>query len=227
MDFQTRGGNKVGGGGVASSTLANEDRRERLRKLAMETIDLTKDPYFRRNNIGSYDCALCCTIHTNEGSYLAHTQGKKHQTNLAKRAHKEQLHQQKQNPNNITEIPISYNIKRNFVKIGIPGYKVTKMKDANTLQKSILFHIEYNKIGIGITPRYRLMSSYEQKIEMPNDKYQYIIFAAEPYETIAFKIPNYEVDNSEDKYLCNWDEDSKVYTVQIYFKDNIIKSNYN
>ena len=101
------------------------------------------------------------------------------------------------------------------------------MKDANTLQKSILFRIEYNKIGIGITPRYRLMSSYEQKIEMPNDKYQYIIFAAEPYETIAFKIPNFEVDNSEDKYLCNWDEDSKVYTVQIYFKDSQIKSNYN
>jgi hypothetical protein len=29
------------------------------------------------------------TLHTNEGSYLAHTQGKKHQNNLAERAAKE------------------------------------------------------------------------------------------------------------------------------------------
>jgi hypothetical protein len=28
------------------------DRRERLRRLAMETIDLAKDPYFMRNHLG-------------------------------------------------------------------------------------------------------------------------------------------------------------------------------
>lgn len=41
-----------------------------------------------RNHLGSYECKLCLTLHNNEGSYLAHTQGKKHQTNLAKRAAK-------------------------------------------------------------------------------------------------------------------------------------------
>ena len=38
---------------------------------------------------GSYECKLCLTLHNNEGSYLAHTQGKKHQANLARRADKE------------------------------------------------------------------------------------------------------------------------------------------
>jgi splicing factor 3A subunit 2 len=38
-----------------------------------------------RNHIGTYECRLCLTLHSNEGSYLAHTQGKKHQTNLARR----------------------------------------------------------------------------------------------------------------------------------------------
>jgi hypothetical protein len=82
----------------------NADRRERLRKLALETVDLNKDPYFMRNHLGksplhrmycenmilgetdldigsirarlagSYECKLCLTIHTNEGNYLAHTQ---------------------------------------------------------------------------------------------------------------------------------------------------------
>ena len=220
MDFQNRAGNRVGGGGVASFSQMNQDRRERLCRLAMETLDLSKDPYFMKNNIGSYECRLCLTIHTNEGSYLAHTQGKKHQTNLAKRQLKDQMLQSKmnnQNQNsNITQnnFPIS-----TYTKIGVPGYKITKMKDASTLQQSILFEIEYTHIIEGIVPRYRVMSAFEQKVELPDDKYQYVIFAAEPYENIAFKVPNYEIDNSEDKYFCNWDEETKVYSVQIYFRD--------
>lgn len=40
----------------------------------METIDLSKDPYFMRNHLGQYECRLCLTLHNNEGNYLAHTQ---------------------------------------------------------------------------------------------------------------------------------------------------------
>jgi len=42
MDFQHRPGGKTGTGGVASASDANRDRRERLRQLALETIDLNK-----------------------------------------------------------------------------------------------------------------------------------------------------------------------------------------
>ena len=42
MDFQNRVGSKTGGGGVASTAETNRDRKERLRLLALETIDLTK-----------------------------------------------------------------------------------------------------------------------------------------------------------------------------------------
>ena len=42
MDFQNRVGAKTGGGGVASWSESNRDRRERLRQLALETIDLNK-----------------------------------------------------------------------------------------------------------------------------------------------------------------------------------------
>ena len=42
VDFQNRVGSKFGGGGVADASQANIDRRERLRKLALETIDLAK-----------------------------------------------------------------------------------------------------------------------------------------------------------------------------------------
>jgi hypothetical protein len=53
------------------------DRRERLRRLALETIDLSKDPYFMRNHLGQYECRLCLTLHNNEGNYLAHTQARR------------------------------------------------------------------------------------------------------------------------------------------------------
>ncbi|KAK0234877.1 hypothetical protein EDD85DRAFT_955765 [Armillaria nabsnona] len=70
---QNRVGSKFGGGDVAGASETNVDRRERLRKLALETIDLAKDPYILRNHLGSLECRLCLTLHTNEGSYLAHT----------------------------------------------------------------------------------------------------------------------------------------------------------
>lgn len=58
MDFQNRPGGKTGGGGVASWSESNRDRRERLRQLALETIDLNKDPYFMKNHLGR---VLICT----------------------------------------------------------------------------------------------------------------------------------------------------------------------
>ena len=68
------------------------------------------------------------------------------------------------------------------------------------------------------------MSSYEQKVEQPDDKYQYLCFAAEPYETIAFKIPNLEIDFTEGKYFDAWDKEKRKYTLQIFFKDRRLQS---
>lgn len=44
------------------------------------------------------------------------------------------------------------------------------------------------EIADGIFPRHRFMSAYEQRVEPPDRKWQYLLFAAEPYETIAFKV---------------------------------------
>jgi hypothetical protein len=45
-------GSKPGSGGAATAQNEAIDRRERLRRLALETIDLAKDPYFMRNHLG-------------------------------------------------------------------------------------------------------------------------------------------------------------------------------
>ncbi|CAN0878702.1 Splicing factor 3A subunit 2 [Linum grandiflorum] len=196
-------GSKPGSGGAASSQNEAIDRRERLRRLALETIDLAKDPYFMRNHLGSYECKLCLTLHNNEGNYLAHTQGKRHQTNLAKRAAREA----KESPALPQPNKRKVNIKKS-VKIGRPGYRVTKQFDPETKQRSLLFQIEYPEIEDNTKPRHRFMSSYEQKVQSYDKSYQYLLFAADPYEIVAFKVPSTEIDKSTPKF----------FSLQLYFK---------
>ncbi|KAL0309653.1 UNVERIFIED_CONTAM: Splicing factor 3A subunit [Sesamum calycinum] len=206
-------GSKPGSGGAASAQNEAIDRRERLRRLALETIDLAKDPYFMRNHLGSYECKLCLTLHNNEGNYLAHTQGKRHQTNLAKRAAREAKEAPAQPQPHKRKIAL-----KKIVKIGRPGYRVTKQFDPETKQRSLLFQIEYPEIEDNTKPRHRFMSSFEQKIQPFDKRYQYLLFAAEPYEIIAFKVPSTEIDKSTPKFFSHWDPDSKMFTLQLYFK---------
>lgn len=222
MDYQNRAGSKFGGGGVASQSATNADRRERLRKLALETIDLDKDPYFFKNHVGSFECRLCLTVHQNDGSYLAHTQGRKHQTNLARRAAKEQKEAQKDGV--LGGVPGAFGVggvqvKRNVVKIGRPGYKITKTRDPISRQQGLLFQLQYPEITPGVEPKVRFMSAFEQKVDDPPDKnFQYLLVAAEPYETCGFKLQAREIDRREGKFWTWWDNDSREYWIQVLFK---------
>ncbi|UKK01909.2 splicing factor 3a subunit 2 [Theileria orientalis] len=213
IDFQNRVGHKTGSGAPASAHDIAADRRERLRKLALETFDLSKDPYFTKNHIGQIECRLCLTIHTTESSYLSHTQGRKHQTNLARRAAKEQR-------DAFTAMaPQTKVFKAPTIKIGRPGYRITKMRDPVTRQPALLFEIEFPEIQGA--PKYRFMSAFEQKMEIPPDpNYQFLLFAADPYETIGFKVPNLEIDNGPNKLYTYFDEKRKLFIFQVHFKLN-------
>ncbi|KAL9050321.1 MAG: hypothetical protein Q9162_006709 [Coniocarpon cinnabarinum] len=216
MDYQNRAGSKFGGGGVASQSATNADRRERLRKLALETIDLDKDPYFFKNHVGSFECRLCLTVHQNDGSYLAHTQGRKHQTNLARRAAREEREGKNREDRLNQGLMAGVQVKKNAMKIGRPGYKINKVRDPVSKQQGLLFHLQYPEIGKDVKPRIRFMSAWEQKIEEPDKSYQYLLVAAEPYETCAFKL---EARDVERERQWDWfDEDSKEFWVQIMFR---------
>ncbi|GAA5944413.1 spliceosome assembly protein PRP11 [Sporobolomyces koalae] len=218
MDFQNRVGSKFGGGGVANADAQAVDRRERLRKLALETIDLAKDPYILRNHLGGLECRLCLTIHTNEGSYLAHTQGKKHQTNLARRAARDA-----HDPNHYAAQMAAQQAQKaqvqtkTFIKIGMPGYQVTKVRDPITGQLGLLFQIHYPEIKDGVKPRHRFMSAFEQKVELPDRNWQYLLIAAEPYQTISFKIQAREIDSTDGINWEHWDADTKTLSLQFLF----------
>ena len=217
IDFQNRAGSKPGAGGVQSSEQAAIDRRERLRKLAMESIDLNKDPYFMRNHLGTFECKLCLTLHNTESNYLAHTQGKRHQQNLARRAMKEasQTAPLPAGPAQST----TFVEKRHTIKIGRPGYKVTKSRDLATKQRTLLFELDYPEASDDVQPRHRFMSAFEQRVEPPDKNFQYLLFACEPYETIGFKIPNHDLDKDPLRFFSNWDPLSKKFSLTLQFKD--------
>lgn len=222
MDYQNRAGSKFGGGGVASTSATNADRRERLRKLALETIDLDKDPYFFKNHVGSFECRLCLTVHQNDGSYLAHTQGRKHQTNLARRAAREQK-EGRAGTDPVTGLPIGMvgaqvSVRKNVVKIGRPGYKITKTRDPVTRQQGLLFQLQYPEISPEVEPKIRFMGPFEQKVEDPDKNFQYLLVAAEPYETCGFKLQARDVDRTNDRLWEWWDADLKEFWVQVMFK---------
>ena len=213
IDFQHRVGNKPGTGQL-SSAQAQADRRERLRKLAMETIDLSKDPYFMKNHLGTFECKLCLTLHNTEGNYLAHTQGKRHQMNLKRRQMRDEQLRAQAGPRIASRVLAS---RKKTIRIGKPGYRVVKQRDPETDQRSLLFEIAYPEIEEGVQPRHRFMSAYEQRIEPPDKNFQYVLFAADPYETIAFKIPNRAVDKSEGKFFSRWNKAAKTFSLQLSF----------
>ena len=112
---------------------------------------------------------------------------------MGRRAAKES----KENELNIAATSKNYDAgvqKRQFVKIGRPGYKVTKVKNVDeengTVKMGLMFQIHFPQIKDNDKPRKRLMSAFEQRREMPNSAYQYLLIAAEPYETISFRIPS-------------------------------------
>ena len=78
------------GGGVASDIQQKVDRRERLRRLALQTVDLMKDPYFMKNHLGSHAMQAVPHAAQQRGELPgAHAGQVVHQQNLARRAAKD------------------------------------------------------------------------------------------------------------------------------------------
>lgn len=109
-------------------------------------------------------------------------------------------------------------IKKQMIKIGRPGYKITKIRDPFTRQQGLLFQLQYPEITPGTAPKIRFMSAYEQQIEEPDKSFQYMLVHAEPYEICGFKLQAREVDKKEGRFWQWFDEDSKEFWVQLLFK---------
>lgn len=212
MDFQNRPGAKYGQGVMMTSSDAATTRRELQRKLLLETTDLTNDPYVFKNHLGQFECRLCLTMHSNEGSYLAHTRGKKHQTNLKKSLSRDVEGE------TTAVAPVSQQQAKNLSRIGLPAYTIQKEVDPITAEQKIHFEVHYGEIIDGTQPDYRIINAFEQKMEAPDNSYLYLLFAADPYETICVKIPNKRIKTEGNYTRKLWDRKSRRFYVTIWYE---------
>ena len=65
--------------------------------------------------------------------------------------------------------------KKVFVKIGRPGYKIIKIREPESQRMGLLFTVSLPEIKSGERPRRRFMSAFEQKREVPNRAFQYMV----------------------------------------------------
>ncbi|KJZ76641.1 hypothetical protein HIM_03977 [Hirsutella minnesotensis 3608] len=61
------------------------------------------------------------------------------------------------------------------------------------------------------------MNAFTQRVEEPDKNFQYLVVAAEPYETVGFKIPARELDKRDDRQFSFWDPDGKEFWIQVMF----------
>lgn len=71
--------------------------------------------------------------------------------------------------------PIQAVQRKIFIRIGRPGYRVTKIRDPETQMEGLLVQVHLPQVKEGVVPRKRFMSAFEQKKEAPNKNYQYLI----------------------------------------------------
>jgi hypothetical protein len=78
--------------------------------------------------------------------------------------------------NQLMVAPPQSSIQRKvFLKIGRPGYRVTKVRDRDTGKEGMMVQVHLPQIKPDVIPRRRFMSAWEQKREPPNKNYQYLI----------------------------------------------------
>jgi len=104
------------------------------------------------------------------------------------------------------------------LKIGRPGYKILKKYETTLKQNGLEFELHYPDIESGIQPRHRFMSAFEQRIGPPGKDFQYLLFAAEPYETVGFRIPNLQLDKSKGAFETSWNKESKRFKLSLAFE---------
>lgn len=119
---------------------------------------------------------------------MAHTQGKKHQTNLGRRAAREAKQAASLVDANLLLTASTQDTeKKRFIKIGRPGYKITKIREPYMEisheegdeelggRMGLHFQIFLPEIKEGVKPMHRFMSSFEQHVELHNRAWQYLV----------------------------------------------------
>jgi len=172
--------------------------KEKFMHAALENLDFTNDPYYVRGYDNNIKCKLCLTTHRSDSGYLAHTQGKRHLTNIAKRK-STHLGNNYIIFNEKKSDPYAEKTDNNY-----PGFTILKSFDHTNENKILLIELTFNNIDKNAVPDYKIISTFEQKIEEKDNNYKFLLVGCPRYKTIAFKIPNMRINSKSNYCFCYW-----------------------
>lgn len=220
MDYHNRAGSKKGGGGIASESQFNTQRRKQVENLLSDqqaipfTFQSTNDdesgnnasrqnPYIYKNHSGKLVCKLCNTMHMSWTSVERHLQGKKHGLNVIRRNNT--LGEGKLGATNgigsgDSKSALDFQRKVEAMKLeltynsGRPKCNVVNIKDPETGLTGIAMRVKYGKpASLADVEAYPPFLRVVTGLELQNAKdrdKKFIVIAYPPFENVALEIPS-------------------------------------
>ena len=213
----------------------------------MSVSDKTRNnEWFGKNYLGQIVCKLCGTVHRDEENFLVHLEAKRHHTNIAAKERARKLQEQQHNilmrmredrqKQDLLErigaaddpMAAIAGKRAAAATAGIP--KVDHHLERENGMCHVYFRVHYplaltegSETGVVSRPLHRWLGTYETQVVPKDPTVQYLVFACEPYETVAFVFPAQRnvttanntrlPDDTQDRYSCKWDPVEKVYTL--------------
>ncbi|CAI4037860.1 hypothetical protein SMKI_04G1940 [Saccharomyces mikatae IFO 1815] len=257
MNYLEGVGSKKGGGGIASESQFNLQRRKEVESLLNKGEDVPytfqdeeenqvrSNPYIYKNHSGKLVCKLCNTMHMSWSSVERHLGGKKHGLNVLRRGisiEKNNHGKEGQTTQDFQQEQKIIEAKRSLRNNGvIPISRVATIKNPKTGLVGLAIQVNYsgeareNDDGksnmINIPPLIRIVSGLELSDSKQKGR-KFLVIAYEPFENVAIELPpneilfggNDEMNSYKDGVdelngKCTfWDAVSKLYYVQLFFK---------
>ena len=190
--------------------------------------------FYSRNNRGLVRCRLCDTVHRDEENFIVHLSAKRHVSNLERlQAARQQVRSQQQDKERLVQQSVNSTHKAprpavdprtaskpSGPRVGKPVVTYRLEPDAQLKICRVWFNIDYPHVDETCRPLHRWISTYEQHVEPQDERWKYLLFACDPYDTVSYKfpaqIPVATADthpNDKSHYSCEWDAVQRRYSL--------------
>ncbi|KAG0664147.1 hypothetical protein C6P44_001219 [Monosporozyma unispora] len=244
MDYHNRAGSKKGGGGIATESQFNTQRRKQVESLLSDQQEIPftfqsnndesdnntrQNPYIYKNHSGKLVCKLCNTMHMSWTSVERHLQGKKHGLNVIRRNNA--LGEGKLGGANglgdmTSKSALQFQKKVEAMKLeltytsGLPKYNAVNIKDPESGNIGIAMRVKYEKPTSvedveAYPPFLRVVTGLELQNAKDREK-KFIVIAYPPFENVALEIPaSSELIGGVNRLESSTDEDEQLFVDEL------------
>jgi splicing factor 3A subunit 2 len=208
----------------------------------MQSGRAKQNEWYSKNHMGRIVCKLCTTEHRDEANFLTHIDARRHTLNLEKIAKAKEIYERERDATQRLRQMSAHDShaaamaglsggagitatsglasSSKLPTVGRPVVKGPLFEQQNGVCK-VFFEVHYplaSSDGLS-RPMHKWMSAREQSVETLDDSVIYLVFACNPYDSIAYTFPanaaisEFASVKSADVYHCDWDPVGKTYTL--------------